>query len=323
MAHDDYGRQDWESEARDRGRGRHRDAWSRERSGYGRELGFGRERFAGDRESRNVRDDPSFRRNDSDDEYGESAYGSPYEYSDRPRGRASSPSPSSSPSTARSREVEGTELYVRALGPEAEWGAGYAGGYGRTGEYGERGGHGFWRGGAESGVGAGATESRSSRARGRANFAGVGPRGYRRSDERISDEINEALTRHPDIDASDVIVSVLAGHVTLDGFVDDRAAKHLAEDLAAAALGVSDVTNNLRIGTEPRTDAARRAISEREVTRPAVRADTGPKRDRSTAKRAAAPASAGGRRAAAPSASRTSKGSVEHRPESSVRPGRR
>ena len=40
------------------------------------------------------------------------------------------------------------------------------------------------------------------------NFSGRGPKGYRRSDERIAEEVSEALARHPDIDASDIEVRV-------------------------------------------------------------------------------------------------------------------
>ena len=35
-------------------------------------------------------------------------------------------------------------------------------------------------------------------------FFGRGPKGYRRSDERIKEEISDRLMTHPDIDASDI-----------------------------------------------------------------------------------------------------------------------
>ena len=66
----------------------------------------------------------------------------------------------------------------------------------------------------------------------RPRYAGVGPRGYRRSDERIQEDVNELLTADPNIDASDIEVRVEAGVVTLTGVVEDRASKRLAEDLA-------------------------------------------------------------------------------------------
>jgi BON domain len=82
---------------------------------------------------------------------------------------------------------------------------------------------------------------------GEGQHAGRGPRGYTRSDERIQEDINERLTRHPMIDATDVEVSVQNGEVTLRGYVDDRSAKRLAEDIADTVFGVKDVNNQLRL----------------------------------------------------------------------------
>ncbi|HEX6533250.1 MAG TPA: BON domain-containing protein [Gemmatimonadaceae bacterium] len=96
---------------------------------------------------------------------------------------------------------------------------------------------------------------------GRGSLAGRGPRGYRRSDERIEEEVNEQLTRHPEIDASDIDVKVNNGEVTLTGRVDDRHEKRLAEDIVEACSGVTDVHNQLRVG---RAGSSR---AEREVGR--------------------------------------------------------
>ena len=81
------------------------------------------------------------------------------------------------------------------------------------------------------------------------SYAGRGPKGYRRSDERILEEVCEVLTRHPGIDASDVEVRVENGEVTLSGTVGDRRAKRLAEDLAEDCAGVADVHNQLRVAS--------------------------------------------------------------------------
>jgi hypothetical protein len=78
-------------------------------------------------------------------------------------------------------------------------------------------------------------------------YAGRGPRGYHRSDDRICDDINEALTRSPDLDATDIEVIVEEGEVVLIGIVDSRQAKRLAEDLADSVGGVSDVQNQIRV----------------------------------------------------------------------------
>ena len=81
----------------------------------------------------------------------------------------------------------------------------------------------------------------------RGQFAGRGPKGYKRSDDRIREDVNEALTRNPDIDASDIEVKVESGEVTLTGTVDSRQNKRLAEDLAEDCSGVHEVHNQLRI----------------------------------------------------------------------------
>jgi hypothetical protein len=77
-------------------------------------------------------------------------------------------------------------------------------------------------------------------------FKGRGPRGYRRSDERIREEVCDLLTDDPRIDASDVEVNVENGEVTLSGTVDSRTEKRRAEDLIEVMPGVKDVHNRLR-----------------------------------------------------------------------------
>ena len=76
---------------------------------------------------------------------------------------------------------------------------------------------------------------------------GKGPKGYKRSDERIHDEVCECLTRHPSIDASLVEVHVQDGEVTLTGEVADRRMKHLAEDVTDEVSGVRQIHNQLRV----------------------------------------------------------------------------
>ena len=78
-------------------------------------------------------------------------------------------------------------------------------------------------------------------------FSGRGPRGYQRSDARICEEVNDRLTLHGLIDATDIEVHVDRGEVTIDGFVDSREAKHAAEECAEQVTGVHDVHNRLRI----------------------------------------------------------------------------
>jgi osmotically-inducible protein OsmY len=85
---------------------------------------------------------------------------------------------------------------------------------------------------------------------GQGQHFGKGPKGYRRSDERITEEICDQLTAHGDIDPSEVEVKVRNGEVTLTGTVDSRHAKRLAEDLAEDVSGVAEVINQIRIRRE-------------------------------------------------------------------------
>ncbi|MBX6342856.1 MAG: BON domain-containing protein, partial [Thermomicrobiaceae bacterium] len=78
-------------------------------------------------------------------------------------------------------------------------------------------------------------------------YAGRGPRGYQRSDDRIRDDVCERLTWNGQVDASDIEVRVDNGEVTLSGTVDDRMQKRMAEDVAEMVPGVRDVHNELRV----------------------------------------------------------------------------
>jgi len=77
-------------------------------------------------------------------------------------------------------------------------------------------------------------------------FANRGPKGYKRSDERIQDDVNDALSEGT-IDASEITVKVQNGEVTLTGSVPDRHTKFMAESLAENVLGVGDVANQLKV----------------------------------------------------------------------------
>jgi hypothetical protein len=77
--------------------------------------------------------------------------------------------------------------------------------------------------------------------------SGRGPRGYQRSDERILEELNDRLTAHGLIDASDIDTRVESCEITLEGWVDSREAKRAAGDVAEDIPGVRDVHNHLRL----------------------------------------------------------------------------
>ncbi len=84
----------------------------------------------------------------------------------------------------------------------------------------------------------------------RGRFFGKGPRNYQRSDQRILEEINDRLTDHPEIDATDIEVKVNSGEVTLSGSVTERYQKRLAEDMVENIGGVKQVHNQIRIQQE-------------------------------------------------------------------------
>ena len=83
--------------------------------------------------------------------------------------------------------------------------------------------------------------------RGEGKFRGRGPRNYRRSDERVREEVCDRLTDNEWLDASEVEVNVAAGEVFLTGTVDSRYAKRIAESIAESVTGVTNVQNNLRV----------------------------------------------------------------------------
>ncbi len=97
--------------------------------------------------------------------------------------------------------------------------------------------------------GLGETEPRFGRPR--PEFAGKGPKGYIRSDERILDDVAHRLSLGY-LDASDIEVAVKGGEVSLTGTVVDRRTRRLAEELIEDCVGVKDVDNRLKIaGTAP------------------------------------------------------------------------
>lgn len=131
-------------------------------------------------------------------------------------------------------------------GSGAEWTSGGASGAGHP-EFGtHHGGDGAWQGQGccpthAGSAWAGASEQERPGVRGRL------PKNYRRSDERIREEICEALMQQPGVDVSDVEVSVAGGEVTLSGTVPERRIKHHVEDLCENRLGVTGVTNKLKV----------------------------------------------------------------------------
>lgn len=80
-------------------------------------------------------------------------------------------------------------------------------------------------------------------------YRGRKPKGYRRSDESIYEDICRRLTHHPDLDPSDVQVTVKEGEVIFSGTVAHRGIKRLITDEVEGISGVTDVNNQLRVST--------------------------------------------------------------------------
>jgi hypothetical protein len=92
-------------------------------------------------------------------------------------------------------------------------------------------------------------------------MSGRGPQGWRRADQNVCEDVNERLTEHGHIDASDIEVEVQECVVTLRGSVTDRRQKRLAEDVAESVRGVQDVRNELHVRRAGEQPGAGRAES--------------------------------------------------------------
>jgi osmotically-inducible protein OsmY len=105
----------------------------------------------------------------------------------------------------------------------------------------------------------------------RGGYRGREPRGYKRSDERIREDLNDRLTDAPYLDASDIDVSVNNCEVTLSGTVENRLAKRRAEDIAESVSGVTNVQNSLRVSQQDATANKRTSTTTNAATTEAGR----------------------------------------------------
>jgi hypothetical protein len=149
----------------------------------------------------------------------------------------------------------------QGVGSSGGYGQGSSGGFGARTGYNQGSSRGF---GSSGGYGQGssgysptgldrdrlaAQRDQGFRARdfGGAGFSGRGPKDYKRTDERVREDVCDRLSRDDEVDASEISVRVENGEVTLEGSVETRAQKHQAEDIAADVSGVNDVHNNVRV----------------------------------------------------------------------------
>lgn len=86
---------------------------------------------------------------------------------------------------------------------------------------------------------------------------GKGPRGYQRSDLRITEDVNDILFEDPYIDASEIEVQVENGEVILTGEVENRNIKRRVEDVIEENVsGVRHLENRLRVRHERQITSA-------------------------------------------------------------------
>jgi osmotically-inducible protein OsmY len=124
-------------------------------------------------------------------------------------------------------DYQGNQGYLQG---QESFGQRQGGNFGQDPEYG-RGGSGF-------------SPMRTDRSQ---SFRGKGPKGYKRSDERLQEDISERLMDDDRIDASEVSVRCKDGVVTLEGSVSDRQVKHRIEDLVERCNGVKDIENRVTV----------------------------------------------------------------------------
>jgi osmotically-inducible protein OsmY len=87
-----------------------------------------------------------------------------------------------------------------------------------------------------------------------------------RSDREIDQDVKDELQWDPDLDASDIAMSVKSGVVTLAGFVKSYTDKYEAEAAAKRVAGVVGVANDLEVrlpsvDERPDPDIARDAVA--------------------------------------------------------------
>lgn len=104
----------------------------------------------------------------------------------------------------------------------------------------------------------------------REDHRGKGPKNYKRSSERIKEDVNDKLGDNWLLDASNIEVTVDGSEVTLNGTVDNRQSKRRAEDIAEDVSGVTHVQNNLRVAnndnvTDPDTNTVYKSKTRKEM----------------------------------------------------------
>jgi BON domain len=94
-------------------------------------------------------------------------------------------------------------------------------------------------------------------------YRGVGPKGYRRSDQHVRDQVCERLMLDPYLDPSEIVVGVSKGKVTLTGTVPSERMRESAIAAAGAVAGGA-IESKLRVtGAGARGKARKRRPASR------------------------------------------------------------
>jgi osmotically-inducible protein OsmY len=95
--------------------------------------------------------------------------------------------------------------------------------------------------GPSSGWPSASTRTAAAPAAASAQYRGVGPKGYRRSDPRVREHVCDQLLLDPYLDASRIVVRVANGRVVLTGSVPNQRMREAAVAVASnAAAGAVD-----------------------------------------------------------------------------------
>lgn len=78
-------------------------------------------------------------------------------------------------------------------------------------------------------------------------YKGKGPKDYKRSEDRIREDVCDRLTDDDMLDATNIQIQIQGDEVILTGSVDSREQKRRAEDLVESVSGVKNVENRLRV----------------------------------------------------------------------------
>lgn len=91
---------------------------------------------------------------------------------------------------------------------------------------------------------------------------GKGPKGWKLTDERLKERVNEVLLHSHDVDPSELEVLVQDRVVTLRGKIKSKGMRTVAEDLVLSIPGVEDVFSQLKISDTSNFQLSRKALRE-------------------------------------------------------------